>query len=179
MRPVKTKSDFVRRYMNGEFGNRSPTWGTLNDFMNDAREGRLYHVRSKIKGGPTYYNLQPDQVAFWWKKTGGCVNSYISEMAPTGLTTFQGEVQQGPRGLELTYSCVAKTMREALAYDMNCTVGLLSTLLCEHFMDPTSFDWVNELFRLYPDHVVEFSCYSQPFGTIPGLNTVIWEVRKY
>jgi hypothetical protein len=105
---------------------------------------------------------------------------YVSEMAPTSKTLFQGEVMQGDRwGLELTYSTVVATMREALREQTRTANGVEALYLLVKYLDCNSFEWLFELFRRYPSHVVEFSTYSVEWGTLPGYNTVFWEVRKY
>lgn len=45
--------------------------------------------------------------------------------------------------------------------------------------DAASYEDVRELLKLYPNHVVEFSCCDRSVGSVPGRNTVIWEVRLY
>ena len=100
-------------------------------------------------------------------------------MAPTELTTFQGEARIGPYGLDLTYTTVKKPMRDALKEESHTSVGLTAALRCSVFMNERSSEWFTHLLRAYDDHVVEFSCYSKCWGTIEGYNTVFWEVRKY
>ena len=73
---VNSKHDFVRRYWEGEFGNGAPTWNTLADWAretNDSdnpevlhdleRKGVLYHVRNRVAGGPTHYDVKPTELA--------------------------------------------------------------------------------------------------------------------
>jgi len=49
----------------------------------------------------------------------------------------------------------------------------------DRFMDPSSRDDLEQLFDLYPDATVEFTCYQMDLGTIPRRNTIFWEVRNY
>ena len=105
--PVLTKKDFVRRYALGEFGNHSPTWDTLREWLCDKpweRFGDLYHIRNRIAGGKTWYNVPAMQMGVYWyaaSKEVGVNNLYISAMAPTDKTVFQGEVQRGLWGLDV------------------------------------------------------------------------------
>jgi len=184
-KPVLTKRDFVRRYARGEFGNASPTWSSFQDwFTNEPwrRYGKLFHVRNRIAAGRTWYDV-------WWSKLWltwfeavdyyGESNLYISAMAPTDKTVLQGEVCEGLWGLDLTYTTVAKPMRDALVESSTSVSGLVASLVLKHYLSPADLDWLNYLLEEYPDHVVEFSTYSVEWGTIPGYNTVFWEVRKY
>lgn len=194
--PVLSKADFVERYLAGEFGNASPSWSTVKDLWDwgckefgtgeNARPTTgLYHLRNRIAGGPTYYNLGWSEAIARWSEfaAAGQKNWYCSMMAPTEETLINGEVQQtqfaveGRCGLDLYYSRVAKPMRASLLEGGRQVSGIIARLTLEYFLDPSSYDWVMELLQLYPDHVVEFSTYAVNWGTIPGRNTVIWEVR--
>jgi hypothetical protein len=180
-RPVLTKKDFVDRYSRGEFGNHATTWLTLRQYHISGYCG-LVHLRSRVAGGPTYYNLTSAALWITLNKVStrsDYLNWYVSAMAPTSKTLFQGEVTRGLWGLELTYTHVAKPMREALEQSTRTTRGLEANLLLQHYLCPNSWDWMNVLLERYNDHVVEFSTYSEQWGTLPGYNTVFWEVRKY
>lgn len=175
---VLSKRDFVYRYARGEFGNHSPTWQSLADFVEAEYNGGLVHVRNRTAGGETYYNQTPKQAALLWK-TLPENQYYISAMAPTEKTTFQGEVIQGLRSLDLLFSTVVRPMREALAQSSEQVHGVVAQLLLEYYLNPKSMDWLNHLLVTYPLHAIEFSCYSCCWGTLPGYNTLFWEVRKY
>lgn len=181
--PVLTKADFVRRYAQGEFGNHSPTWANLKEWKKDKRKPvGLYHLRNRIPGGVTCYNVPMDEVEQRWNELGEKVTSlmYLSSMAPHEHNLIQGEVVQHERGLELLYSDVKdKPMRDALhertlyAYGLKA-LNILKTTLCSN-----SYDWLQHLLDEYPHHVVEFSTFARNWGTLPRYNTVFWEVRLY
>ena len=181
--PVLSKVDFVRRYAAGEFGNASPTWDTLSDFERRAPHSGRYHIRNRVAGGQTWYDVPWNQVYFKWRtliKVGvRPLSLYISAMAPTEKTLIQGEVQQGIWGPELYYSTIAKPMRDALREEAHQVIGIVAILLLQTYLCPKSQEWLEYLLREYPDHVVEFSTYSVEWGTVPGFNSVWWEVRKY
>lgn len=175
--PVLTKVDFSRRYAAGEFGNASPTWHDLDAFVVSEYSG-LVHLRNRVAGGATYYNQTPGEAENLWRSQNDRTMWYCSAMAPSKKTTFQGEVIQLPSGLELTYTTVAKPMRDALRERTQYASRLVARLLLEHYMDPVDYDWLQVLLERYDGHVVEFSCYSVSFGTL-GRRTVIWECRMY
>ena len=187
MKPVNSKRDFVRRYQANEFGNRAPTWDTLAEYLDSGYKG-LVHIRNRVAGGPTWYDVPAAKVAEEWDKiVKGCRGEsqnpetlYLSGMAPTERTQLQGELTLNDSlGLTFYYSRCALTMREALKKESHHIFRLEALQLMRSFMDPSSYDWVQELLDLYPGHVIEFSCYGVPWGTIPHRNTVIWEVRNY
>ncbi len=178
--PVLTKTDFVRRYNLGEFGNHSPTWQTIGEFTDSGYVG-LVHIRNRVAGGPTYfdipeYNVEDAYFALL-ERSGG--SYYFSGMCPTDCTMIQGEVMRTPRGLYLYFSRVKKPMRASLLEGGQHAFGLYAKMLLQHFMDNNSWEWLNLLLDRYPDHVVEFTTLSKCWGTEPGFNSLFWEVRKY
>jgi hypothetical protein len=189
MRPVCNKSDFVRRYQNGEFGNASISWPSVaawveaDEQQGGERDKNLYHMRNRIAGGPTMYNLHRNELkrfsqAPWAQRP----NWYVSMMAPHDETVIQGELRLAPCGLEVFYSDTREPMRPSLLSPRARTVqGLTAVGLLRRSMDPGSFDWVQELLVNYPGHTIEFSVFRRPWGTLAGLGyrTVIWEVRFY
>lgn len=167
----------------GEFGNKSPTWNTLQEFLKTKlqRTDKLVHIRNRIAGGPTWYDITANCVELWTErivKAGRAKlnDLYFSLMAPTHLTVIQGEVQQSCQHLDLFYSRVKKPMRLALAEQGVQVYGLRAKLILESYLDTPSLEHVNYLLTAYQNHVVEFSVYERRWGTL-NLNTVIWEVR--
>lgn len=186
---VDSKSDFVSRYSNGEFGNASPTWQNIDSFTADTTVDRnaLFHIRNRVAGGDTFYNLGYSSTIEKWsdlltEKRAG--SFYISQMCPTEKTILQGEVMQAfpgseCYGLQLHYTTVAKPMREALKERSEGCHGLRALAILRLAMDNRSYEWLNVLLDRYPYHVIEFTSFSVKWGTIPGWNTVFWEVRNY
>lgn len=180
MRPVLSKADFVRRYQAGEFGNHSPTWDTPEELAKDAEPDALVHLRNRIAGGSTYYNIRAADAFDLWTEMGPQIPQwYCSAMAPTEHTIAQGEVMDGPWGLHLLWTFVKKPMREALTQFHHTDVGLVARMRLRIGMNDLSYEWFQYLLEAYPDHVIEFSIYDHCWGTVPGHNTVFWEVRKY
>lgn len=179
------KSLFVDGYQANRFGNRAPTWNTLHDYVYDPTQYTgLVHIRNRVAGGPTWYDVPADKVIRVASdiQLQGLISysdMYFSGMAPTERTTFQGEVRRSERGLDLTYSTVAKPMRQSLLEGSKSACGLIAQELLRYYMDPSSYDWLGDLLDLYDGSVVEFSCYSCNWGTIPNRNVVVWEVRNY
>lgn len=182
-RPVLSKRDFAKRYEAGEFGNHAPTWNTLSEFLASGYNG-LIHLRNRIAGGKTWYNVAPNDVDLYWQEAlnSGLKPSdlYLSAMCPTEKTLIQGEIMQSEHGgYNLYYTQVAKPMREALKESSKTTKGTLAMVFLGFYLDPNSIDWIRTLLTRYPGHVIEFSTFSVNWGTLPGYNTVIWEVRNY
>ena len=177
--PVHTKADFVRRFRAGEFGNRGPLWDTPEEFGDTIYTRELVHLRNRVAGGPTWYDLPQDYALLKWLEMPDPSSYYCALMAPTAKTTLQGEVQLQPGGLALHYTHVAKPMREALAISSHHARGIIGVSLLRTYLCANSYDWLQVLLERYPDHVIEFSSFSCNWGTIPHYNTVWWEVRNY
>lgn len=185
--PVLTKADFVRRYKTGEFGNTSRTWDTCDALLAYGRKfdpttpvPGLFHLRNRIAGGSTYYNLHWSGCVAKWCDQENSKDWYASEMAPHDHNLIQGELYRSERGVELFYSTkVGLPMRDALLCQPSQIHGIMVLMLLKHYMDNNSYEWTMELLDRYPDHTVEFSTFSKEWGTVPGYNTVYWEVRLY
>jgi hypothetical protein len=185
--PIDTKAKFVRLYKAGEFGNAAPTWYSLDSMedggvLEDSVPWQKFHIRNKAPGGPTWYNVSIEDLADTWY---GCVGLYgteglyISAMAPHWEHgTIQGEVRRSVEHLDLTLAATGLVpMRDALELGSNLVHGIEAVTTLRHYMDVNSYEWLQYLLDVYPDHVIEFSCFDRYWGTVPRRNTVFWEVR--
>lgn len=181
---VLTKQDFARRYKLGEFGNASPTFNTPDELRSCNEHSERFHLRNRVTPmGATYYDLDYFEALKKWIRVGNPDDWYVSMMAPTQDTIIQGELTYDGAWseLQLRYTTVKKPMRDALR-QKELHLGREShiRLLLQSVMCVNSYEWLWELFRRYPEHSIEFSTYSRPWGTLsPLFNTVFWEVRKY
>lgn len=175
------KHQFVEEYRAGRYGNASPTWGTLEEWIESRFTSGLFHLRNRRAAGETRYNLTPAQVKNLWPVMKEPADWYLSAMAPHDKNVIQGEVYEGPGGLYLMYSPVlGKPMRDALAEKTYHLHGLMAKVILKRSLCDRSWDWLRELFDRYPGHIVEFSTFSVPWGTLyPLYNTVFWEIRSY
>lgn len=176
---VLSKHDFVRRYTAMEFGNRPATWNNLGEVV--ASTTALYNLRNRVAGGQTWMNLSYSKLTDLWEKVkseGNANQFYISEMAPTLYTTFQGEVFQTEYGLRLWWTKNKLPMRDALRLQSCCYDGIMAVQTLRHELPPHDWDWLQYLLDEYPGHVVEFSTYSIRCGVL-NRRTMFWEVRNY
>jgi len=186
--PVLYKADFVGRYAKGEFGNHVPTWNNPNEYLDTISDGFTHllkhplHIRNRIAGGPTWYNVKPVYLPIMWDVACtycGHDNLYLSLMAPEDKKVFQGEVMRGYWGLDLYYNRQPLPMREGFEVERLSASGIIALSLLQWYLCPNSYEWLQTLLDRYPNHVVEFSTYSINFGTLPNFNTIVWEVRSY
>jgi len=177
--PILTKQQFVREYKKGTFGNASITWDTPADLEKAGYKDGLVHLRSRIIGGPGAYNVGSECALHLWQDQPNPSDFYVSAMAPHSKGTIQGELQLSERGLWLEYNTLQLPMREAFAKQRLTACGIIVNSILQHFMFPSSYDWLQVLLDRYKDHVIEFSCFSIPWGTVPHENVVWWECRRY
>lgn len=187
-KPVLTKTDFARRYIQGEFGNASPSWKTVSEFLGSLASidpfplGRLYSLRASKASAKTQYNLRPSELVEQWSalEAGGETGWYASQMAPTQDTVFNAELYICPeKGLRLFYATGPYTMKEGLKLNGRELTGVAAKMFLQTKMPHRDYEWLMYLLEEgYPDHIVEFTTYSRSFGTVPGFKTVYWEVRK-
>lgn len=187
--PVLTKRDFSSRFVANEFGNRTPTWETPDELLEYGRRfprsspvPGLYHLRNRVPGGKTYYNLQWSACVAAWLGQPDRGGWYVGQMIPPEVERtlrLQGEVRRAPWGLDLTYTRVKKPMRDALRERTETASGIIALELLRGSLGARDYDWLEVLLDRYDEHVVEFSSYGIEYGTLPGYSTVYWEVRAY
>lgn len=188
--PVLNKSDMIRRWADGEFGNSIKCWDSWGAYSADVKAGRwpgdsVIALRYKDPGAPfcrydLTYSAAWDQMLTWMNDpTFDPSRVWVNDSNnPDRYLRIQGEVARSHRGLELRWSPLKKKMRLALAEDERNTVGLKAKLILEHYLDPCDYDWIMELLDRYPDHVVEFSVWGVPFGVLQR-RMIVWECRLY
>ena len=119
------------------------------------------------------------ETALEWKREGH--EFIMDDGCPDEYRTLQGEVIRTEKGIEGFLDTVSQLpMRPAMAAGHMKHYGYLQTrLLLEKYMDPNSRDDLDQIFDLFPDHAVEFSCFSVNVGIFPHRNTLMWETRLY
>lgn len=178
---ISSKPEFYRLWQAGCLGNKLRTWERPQDVPTDVPVIGLRQVGvaggGKLSIGPRslIINEAPD-----WTAKG--MQYVVCEAAPDEHATIQGEVQRavgGWRGFLAWPVKDGKRMRESMRDDAVDVKGLKVACLLERFMDPSSRSDLDDLLDLYPDSVIEFTCYSVLVGSLPGRNTIFWEVRDY
>lgn len=175
------KVDALELYEKGCFGNRPRCW-SVKDYFKSGYNGKV-GLRTKIvAGGPWAYDVEPKDVALIienWRKLGIIDGQiHISEMAPHKFSTISGEVALSIRHYDLTFSYSKLPLREALKDACEHAYGLRALLILKKYFDEASYINLEKLFELYPDSVIEFSCFEVGVGDW-GTNTIFWEVRNY
>lgn len=184
--PVLTKTDFYRRFLAGEFGNRGPIWFDYESWCLDCRslvnlmsEDARFMIRSSKPGGFNQANLESHEVVAMWLVHSRKEQLSISLMCPHDRQTINGELQRDHRGLCLMYSSVKAPMRQSLAAGGRQVFGMQAHEVLDANVYTPDREWLMELLDLYPDHVVEFTAFRIYWGVVPLSKCAVWEVRKY
>jgi hypothetical protein len=184
-RTISTKKQCMRLLEEGILGNRLRLWDSLEEIKTDKYNGTVTMRHKGTGGGLCIYEVQISDIPRiqedWIKKGVQPLDIYFNESAPDSRLLIQGELMQDHwgNGLYLFYSRERKKMRDVLRDNGKHINGLNAKLLLQKFVDPSSYEDLQSLLELYPDHVIEFGAYEINLGNIPNRNTIVWEVRKY
>jgi hypothetical protein len=178
---IRTKAEFYRLWEAGCLGNKLRTWRDPAEAYRSGAPVVGFREIGKAGGGKLQIVCREAIVptAHDWRMDGRAY--MICEAAPDERGTIQGEVMRGVGGWRGTLGLsTGLRMREAAARGLLVPrAGAAVVALMDRYMDPSSRDDVEDLLELYPDAVVEFTCYECMVGSLPGRNTIIWEVRNY
>jgi hypothetical protein len=179
---IRSKAEFFRLWNAGALGYKLRTWDTLDAFQQEPSPPPIVGFRQVGQAGGGAFAIceSPTQIAATaaaWTLLGR--KYMICEAAPDEHGTLQGEVMYGTRGWEGTLGLSrGLRMRDAIAKGLLLPRSPAATrFLLRTYMSPASLDDFDALMDLYPDSVVEFTCYDWDFGR--GRNTIFWEVRNY
>jgi hypothetical protein len=189
-RPILDKEMGSLFYAIGAFGNHSRQWESYAALVASDYRGRVA-IRYRQPGrNHMRYGLAFEEVPAVMKEFveqgADPTLFYFTEMVTGTLpflrATFQGEVRYDAGEWYLLYSLTNATMREALATAGEECCGWRARELCRHYMDPSSFADLLSIQDMWPDHVVEFSCFNRAVGILNSRfcrNTIFWEVRYH
>lgn len=180
---INTKQQFYNLFKTGAFGNSSPHWDTYKDYLaSNYRD--IIAIRTRTPGGRCDYFVPKNEVSERIKdfiSDGWPLDQlHYSAQCPEHDGLMKGEVQLTSQGLYFHGSTSTElAMRQALIQDSFHLFGFEAHLFIKNRMCPNSWEWLQELFDLYPGHIVEFTTLRYSWGTVPGFNTLFWEVRNY
>lgn len=193
---VLTKEDMYAKLRRGDFGNTVPMWFDPSEWwqmiQTNIKQGKRidgsslhwWGVRSLTPGGPCFLN------AGWWdvkniayniRNLGYDIN--ISPMIDRIVTvTMWANICRDVNGLYVEYienPPKTSNWREMMPTSHLTAARTAAKLLLSKHLNPNTLADLEILLDTYPDAVVELSATEKPFGTVPGRNAIIWEVRNY
>jgi hypothetical protein len=182
---IKDKPQMYKLYEAGAFGNRFRCWSTVGAWWRDHDPTHRFNIRYKGHGWGKFvhYNITADELP---RK---CCEVILEGYSPKDIHVTEGDYNATDRTLNaeasmmdglpiVLYSTRPLVMREALAQRSREREGPGALEFLKGYMDLKSYANLLRLFREYPNHVVEFTCYENAVGVL-GWNTVFWEVRAY
>lgn len=186
--PVLNKQQALDLAMCGAFGNNSRNWQSVEEARSSGYTGRIA-IRYREGGRPwCRYRVNLENVGpiidAWVKEDADPALFYFTEMVQDGglTVTMQGEVRYDAGEWSLLYSTTNAPMRDALAQRSEEVHGWRARELVRAYMDPSSFEDLMVIQDLWPDHVVEFTCFNKPVGLLADRfcrQVIFWEVRYY
>lgn len=182
--PVLNKVDMYRRLSAGEFGNTNPSWDGVTEWTRrrQFKDYPLWGVRSKVAGDPKTKLNTPVYEVERYCVDNGLFLANISPMVKAWSVLWEGDICQRWDGAGLLCSGNAGVEPGSWRTHMKkprLWEGSAATRLLRHVLNENSYDDLMILLDKYPDHVVELSALNHCFGTVPGRNAVVWEVRRY
>lgn len=183
--PVLTKADMYARMAAGEFGNTNPSWDGLSAWhqRKEMTTYPLWGVRSKRAGDPlTKLNVNIEDV--WpYCHQHSLLDANISPMVKAWSVQWEGDVARDLAGCPGLLCCgnvnvEPGSWRTHMKKPREWRLSAAEVLL-RYVLNENSYEHVMQLLEDYPGHVIEFSALNHCFGTVPGHNAVIWEVRRY
>lgn len=176
---ITTKAEFYRLWNLNALGHKLRTWEDPKDAL--ASGAPIIGLRQIGAAGGGRLDIVPrDQVigtARVWTNDG--LKFMCCEAAPDELGTLQGECCRTFRGWEGTMG-LSRGLRMREAAKAGLLVPRSSSVtrfLLRTYLSAPSLDDLDAILDLYPDAVIEFTCYDLDFGR--GRNTIFWEVRDY
>lgn len=182
MARIETKREMYSLQQANRLGNHLQMWDGLNSYIASGYPGEI-GLRYAEAGKRCEYNIAAHDVEArleQWGQDGLERNKImICEMAPhKEHGTISGEICLSPDYYWLHHTTGRLPMREAYAEKWPIATGLQARMIVEHYMDQASLETLHYLLELYPDSIIEFSCFDIGVG-IAGCNTIFWEVRNY
>jgi hypothetical protein len=174
---VTNKALMYQMLRSGRFGNTARIWPTLADLQRSGYQG-LVSLRRQRRDSPTrQYHVPAAEVPKYLDQYGH--HGITLTECPPEDRVIQGEVCEVPgHGWCLTYTFTGGPMRFALEKDAHTVSGLCARKLLRATLDPSGYEWIEQLLEDFPEHVVEFSQFPVPLGTLKQ-RLLVWEVRSY
>ena len=176
---LNCKADNILALQEGWFGNAPRQWQTMDEVTRAGADESVV-VRPRVAGGRCWYEVN---LAEWfldcsWYDWFDHRDYYFNEPIQPKTVTLNAEITRSHGELMMFYSQFPGHMRPALRHFGSHACGLEALMIMRHCACDRGRQVIEDLMNEYPDHVIEFTCMTKPYGTL-GWKTVVWEVRNY
>jgi hypothetical protein len=182
---VTSKKQNFENFSAGRYGNNLRQWSSWGKLHESGYRGSVTMRYNGLGGGgPCIYDLQYAEAwrakEKWGAQGYDPERIYFNETAPNHKAILQGELHRyAPVGYALHYSTLPLPMRPALQHGAQNHLGPGALLILKVRMSPSSYADLQAALDLWPDATFEISIFSVNVGSLPGRNSIIWEVRNY
>lgn len=182
-RQITSKHEMYRLLQSGRLGNTVPSWN-LGDIPESEWPSGHVGIRSKRPLGFFVKTITLRELKQYKQVSQPPDNDLVYYFAPPEqYATINGEIAWGSDYPEmvLRYNTTQPLTNRTAMRSSNAieVTGLRARMVLAHFVWERDLEALYDLLDTYVNAVVEFTSYSVPYGTIPGCNTIIWEVRNY
>lgn len=186
MTAIRTKKSMYERLAAGAFGNTIPQFFSVVDWRRSPEHARYptWGVRTMTPGGPCRLYCPREEIeatARSFAAAGHAINISLM-LDATVRVTLWADVYDSEAGL-LVYGIEhppqGGSWRALMPSQGRTWEGTAARLLLRKHLNASSLADLESLRDAYPGHVYELSACDRNFGTVPGRNAVIWEVRTY
>jgi hypothetical protein len=183
---IATKGRMYDHLARGGFGNTIPQYFSLPrwEASEDAARYAIWGVRTQTPGGPCRLYCPREEVRATveeYQAKGHACNISVMIDAIVNVTLYADifDTETGLIVYAVEYPGRGASWRKLMPSVGKQYEGLSARLLLRRHLNESSMADLEALLERYPGHVVELSACDRCFGTVPGRNAVIWEVRKY
>jgi hypothetical protein len=180
MSPITSKRQMYAALAAGGFGNTIPAYHSVADW-HAAGGPRLpfWGVRTMTPGGPCRLNCPAAEVEATFAEYLPHRPNVSVMISSVGQVTWLGDVWDSPTGVVCSGVEAPTRVHDwrALMKSPRQWAGVSARALLRRHLNASSLADLWAVFDRWPSHVVELSAMDRCFGTVPGRNGIVWEVR--
>lgn len=182
--PIRAKGRMYDMLASGAFGNTVPSWSNLEKWTADPETVRYasWGIRTLSAGGLCRLYCPREEVEATvqeYQRKGFDCNISVMVDAITRVTLWADvyDSQIGVQVYGIENPGRGKSWRQLMPSEGRQYSGLTARMLLQKHLNANSLADLEDVLAKWPGHIVELSALERCFGTVPGRNAVIWEVR--
>lgn len=184
-RKILSKHCYYKLSESGILGNTPKSWRNLQELKQSGFHGKV-HIRYMVPQSLFIKeNVQEKDLEKAVKDLEklGADRRYMkfSESLDDNDIVLSGIISRSEEYYDLYFTHEKISLRKAEGVKglMQFATGLFAHGMLRAFLCWSSYEDLQSIFDLFPDSIVEFTVYKRDVGTLPGRNTIFWEVRNF